>query len=341
MTFKSESLRLKEEKEKKMKILRMLITLLLPVSLFLAGCGKETGTETGPSAQDKLTIYTTVYPLKFFTEEIGKDLVNVKSIYPPGADEHSFEISQKDMMKLADSDLFIYVGLGLEGFVKKAEQTLKNENVTLLAAGEHIQFEDHEDAHEDGHEQDAGHEKEDDGHNHGDIDPHVWIDPVYASDLAKTIKDELVKQLPEKKDQLEENYQVLVEHLDDLNKQFETVIHQAKHKEFIVSHAAYGYWEDRYGIQQISIAGLSSTAEPSQKELQNIISTAKEHDLKYIFFEQNISSKLAETVQTEINATPLILHNLSVLTDDDISNNRTYFTIMEDNLKALEKALNE
>lgn len=353
--FKSESFRLIQKvKENKMKKLRMLILLLLPVSLFLAGCGKETGTEMESPAENKneLTIYTTVYPLQFFAEEIGKELVNVESIYPPGADEHSFEPSQKDMMKLADSDLFIYVGLGLEGFVNKAEQTLKDENVTLLAAGEHIQFDNqgevHEEAHEDDHAEETGHDheeeadhEEEDGHNHGDIDPHVWIDPVYASKLAESIKDELVNQLPENKEQLEENYQVLVKQLDDLHNQFETAIDQAKHKEFIVSHAAYGYWEDRYGIEQISIAGLSSTAEPSQKELQTIISTAKKHDLKYIFFEQNISSKLAEMVQNEINATPLVLHNLSVLTDDDISNNRTYITIMEDNLKALEKALNE
>ena len=90
----------------------------------------------------QLTVYTTVYPLQYFTEVIGGNFVQVKTIYPPGSDEHTFEPSQKDMMKLADSDLFIYVGLGLEGFVEKAKSTLKNEKVTLLAAGEHIHIEE-------------------------------------------------------------------------------------------------------------------------------------------------------------------------------------------------------
>ena len=66
----------------------------------------------------------------------------LETIYPPGSNEHTFDPSQKDMMKLADSDLFIYVGLGLEGFVEKAKSTLKNEKVTLLEAGEHIHIEE-------------------------------------------------------------------------------------------------------------------------------------------------------------------------------------------------------
>ena len=90
----------------------------------------------------QLTVYTTVYPLQYFTESIGGNVVQVETVYPPGSDEHTFDPSQKDMMKLADSDLFIYVGLGLEGFVEKAKSTLENEKVTLLAAGEHIHLEE-------------------------------------------------------------------------------------------------------------------------------------------------------------------------------------------------------
>jgi len=113
----------------------------------------------------------------------------------------------------------------------------------------------------------------------------------------------------------------------------------AKHKEIIVSHAAYGYWEKRYGIKQLSISGLSSSSEPTQRELKQIIKTAQENDLNYVFLEQNVSTKLAEVVRKEIKAEPLYLHNLSVLTDADIKNKRTYFSIMNDNLKALETAL--
>lgn len=316
-------------------MMKKLFTLfLLLVSLALTGCNSgESNNDNANSG--KLQVFTTVYPLQYFTEEIGKEYVDVKTIYPPGSDEHTFEPSQKDMMKLADSDLFIYVGLGLEGFVNKAEQTLKDEEVELLAAGENI----HElnssgtaEAHDSEHE----HNHSDEEHNHSDVDPHVWIDPLYAKELAEAIKDELIIQLPEHKEQIEKNYSALAEKLDLLNSQFKDVVKNAKNKEIIVSHAAYGYWEERYGLKQISISGIVSSSEPTQKQLKEIISEAKEHELKYIFFEQNVSSKLSEIVQGELNAEPLLLHNLSVLTEEDIQNKRTYFTIMKDNLKAIE-----
>lgn len=324
---------------------------IILIATFLAGCQGES-TDTSQE-NDNLSIYTTVYPLQYFTERIGGDLVNVKSIYPNGADEHTYEPSQKDMIDLADSDLFFYIGLGLEGFVSKAEEALKNENVTLVATAEHITFEEHEEesteehAHEETTEEHAeeteeehAHEEEDE-HNHGDVDPHVWLDPVYSISLAEEIKEQLLEKLPDHKEQIEENFVALEKELHQLNDEFTEVTSTAKHKEFLVSHAAFGYWSERYGLEQISVSGLASTNEPTQKELENIIAEAEEHDLHYIFFEQNVSSKLTEIVQKEIGAEPLTLHNLSTLTDEDVKEERTYFTIMKDNIEALQTALNE
>lgn len=312
--------------------------ILLLILITLTGCNsEEQDTAEITTANDKLSVYTTVYPLQYFTKEIGKEYVEVETIYPPGADEHIYEPSQRDMIKLADSDLFIYVGLGLEGFVNKAEQTLTNENVRLLAAGENIKGIEH--GHED--EDDHAHEEEDHEHHHGDVDPHVWIDPIYAKDLAEAIKNELADMLPEHESEFEENYRELASKLDQLNEKFINLAENTTTGKIVVSHAAYGYWEKRYGIEQMSISGLASSSEPTQKELKQIISEAKKHNIKYVFFEQNVNSRLVETVQEEMNAQALQLHNLSVLTDEDIKNERNYFSIMEDNLKALEEALIE
>ena len=316
---------------------------ILGLILILSGCTGEKAEESS----SKTMVYTTVYPLQYFTEQIGGEAIEVKTIYPPGSDEHTFEPSQKDMMKLADSDLFIFIGLGLEGFVDKAKETLKNENVKMVAAGENIEFVhsdvNHDPVHEEEHADEHGAEssEEDHDHNHGDIDPHVWLDPLYSKELAESIKDALVEQMPEKKEHFEKNYSELAQDLDNLHNDFEQTVQNAVHKEFIVSHAAYGYWEERYGLDQISVSGLNSSSEPTQKELQKIIAEAKEHDLKYVFFEQNVSSKLTEILQKEIGAEPLMLHNLSVLTEENITENQTYFTLMEDNLASLKKALNK
>lgn len=310
----------------------------LLIGILLTGCSEAAKEET--DNPEVLQVYTTVYPLQYFTEAIGGENVEVTSIYPPGADEHTFEPSQKDMMKIADADLFFYVGLGLEGFVEKAKGSLENEQVILHGAGEdlHIevpQEEEHDDEHTDEHSEDEEH------HDHGGIDPHVWIDPLYAKELAESIKEQLSKKLPAHSETFEENYLKLAADLDQLDTDFNKLAETAKHNEIIVAHSAYGYWENRYGIHQLSISGLSTTSEPSQKELQNLIKHAKEADLKYVISEQNYQSKLADIVQKELGAKSLTLHNLSVLTKEDIANNETYFSIMEKNLQTLEKALNE
>ncbi|MDF2903820.1 MAG: lipoprotein [Bacillus sp. (in: firmicutes)] len=284
----------------------------------------------------QLTVYTTVYPLQYFTERIGGNFVKVDTIYPPGADEHTFEPTQRDMMNLVDADLFFYVGLGLEGFVDKAKDTLKNEKVEMISTADHISFGDNPPIDQ---EQDSEHAGSTE-HNQS-VDPHVWLDPIYAQELAKSIRDSLVKKMPEQKDTFDKNYQELSKELEKLNQSFESTAQSAKYKEIVVAHAAYGYWEKRYGIKQISISGLSTTNEPSQKKLEEIVSKAKQDHIKYIIFEQNVTSKLTKIVEDEVGAKSLTLHNLSVLTRENIDNKDNYFTIMDKNIQTLNKALND
>jgi zinc transport system substrate-binding protein len=316
-----------------MKKIILILSFLLSFSLLLSACssGKE---PTQTKKKEQLTIYTTVFPLQYFTAQIGGKHVNVKTIYPPGADEHTFEPSQKDMMNLADSDLFFYIGLGLEGFVEKAKGTLKNEHVTMAAAADKLKLPTDSDSHEEEEQEEEHHE------HHGDINPHVWLDPIYSKEMAAVIRDALIKQMPQQKELFNENFQKLSLQLDELNTNFEQTLKTAKHKKVIVTHAAFGYWEKRYGIEQISISGLSTANEPTQKELEKIISLADQEGLHYMLFEQNVQSKLGKIVQKEIGAKALPIHNLAILSEENIKNKETYFSLMNQNLESLKIALN-
>lgn len=321
--------------------------------LFTAACGQK---ETHPQEnndEDKLTIYTTVYPLTYFTERIGGNLVQVKSIYPTGSNEHTFDPTQKDMMNLADADLFFYIGMGLEGFVDNAKKTLANEQVKLIATSNSVSDEElvqeqaheeegtDEDAHED--EDEHGHENEavenHDDHDHGDIDPHLWISPTISIKLAQSIQDSLIEKDPANKETYTKNFDALQTELEALDMKFQEMANNVPNKTFFVSHAAFGYLAGAYGLEQVAIAGLNSQDEPSQKELTEIVELAKEKQIKTILFEQNVSSNLAKVIQSEVGAESGILHNLSVLTEEDIQNEETYFTLMEKNLATLEEAL--
>ncbi|MEW9052109.1 MAG: zinc ABC transporter substrate-binding protein [Neobacillus sp.] len=387
-----------------MKMKFTVSTLILMFSVILSGCGKsETMSEnTDKNEKETLTVYTTIYPLEDFTKKIGGEFVEVQSIYPPNVDAHSYEPTTRDMINLAKSDLFIYSGVGIEGFADKVAETLQKEKVQILKAGEgielvpssdehhhedeeaHAEGEGHEHEGEEAHSEAEGHEHEGDeahsegeghehegeeahseaeghehegehseegeaeshehdeeGHHHGDTDPHVWLDPVLAIQLAENIKLSLSEIMPEHKEEFESNFNQLKSDLEKLDQEFKTTIDASKTKYLLVAHAAYGYWEKRYSIKQIAIAGLSPTQEPSQKELQAIIEESSEHNIHYVIFEQNLAPKIAKIIQDEIGAKSLTLHNLEAITDENMKQKDDYFTIMRKNLETIKIALNE
>lgn len=339
-----------------------LLSLVAVLALFTAACGNNNSTSNESANLDALTVYTTVYPLTYFTERIGGDKVAVKSIYPAGSNEHTFDPTQKDMMALADADLFFYIGLGLEGFVDNAKKTLANEDVSMIATADavsdeelavsKVSEEDHaeeEENTEDTHSEDeestdedehANEEESHDDHEHGEIDPHLWISPQISVNLATSIKDSLIKKDPNNKETYTKNFDELVNDLKQLDADFKEMADASSNKTFFVSHAAFGYLAGTYGLEQVAVAGLNSQDEPSQKELTEIVKLAKSMNIKTILFEQNVSSKLTKVIQNEIGADALTMHNLGVLTPQDVDNKEDYFTLMEQNLETLTKALN-
>lgn len=318
---------------------------MLFLLIFLASCGNKEANELNTENEEQqVKVFTTVYPLQYFAERIGGDYVSVSSIYPAGANEHTFEPTQKDMMALADADLFFYIGLGLEGFVDNAKKTLEQEHVKMVATVDAVSEEQLEES-ADEHTEDSQDHKNDsaenhEGHDHGDVDPHVWMSPKISQSLALSIKDSLVEISPEQQETFEKNYEELIKELQTLDASFEEMAHSAKSKTFFVSHAAFGYIGNTYGLEQLAVAGLNSQDEPSQKELTKLIDLAEEKNINYILFEQNVSSKLTEVIQQEIGAESLVLHNLGVLSKEDINNKETYFTLMNKNLETLKTVLN-
>jgi zinc transport system substrate-binding protein len=312
-----------------MKKLGMLIFAFL--TLFTAACGNN-GSKNDTNA--KLNIYTTIYPLAYFTERIGGKHVDVSSIIPPGADAHTFEPSTKTMVEMTEGDAFVYNKSESDEFSSKVADTLAEEEVPVIDAAKGVIF--HPMEEQDFHEDESSHDEHED---HGSLDPHIWLDPILAEQLADNIYNGLVKLKPEAKKDFKENLESLKNDLKELDAAFKEKIANAPKKSFIVSHAAYGYWAERYGLEQIAISGLSPSHEPSQQQIQNIIENAKKENVHYILFEENVNNKVAGMIKREVGAESLTLHNLETLTESDIKKDRDYLSIMKQNIDTLSKAL--
>lgn len=330
-----------------MKPTYYLLALILVFSSFLAACG---GTEEEPEEVvtdddshveetiEPLEVFTTIFPLEDFANKIGGEFVEVTNLVPVGADAHTFEPTPREMIDVAEGDVFIYNGAGLEGFADALIETLEGEDILIVQAStgiDLIDFDDHGHEHDhDGDDHDHGHH-----HHHHDEDPHVWLDPILAITLAENVKDALVELMPEQEDLFTNNFDSLKEELEQIDAEFQEMVDAASKNTFIVSHAGYGYWKERYGLEQIGISGISPTQEPSQREIEDIISHAEENELKHIMFEQSIPTQIAEVVKDEVGAEALYLHNLEALVQEDVDNNEDYLSLMRRNIEALETAL--
>lgn len=110
-------------------------------------------------------------------------------------------------------------------------------------------------------------------------------------------------------------------------------------KEFITQHTAFGYLAKEYGLKQVPIAGLSPDQEPSAASLAKLKTYAKEHNVKVIYFEEIASSKVADTLASEIGAKTKVLNTLEGLSKEEQDKGLGYIDIMKQNLDALKDSL--
>lgn len=196
---------------------------------------------------------------------------------------------------------------------------------------------DHDEADHD-HEGEEAHSHD---HDHGGLDPHVWLSPAMAIQQVRNIEKGLSEAAPEHKEAFKVNADAYVAKLEALDKEFQEGLKDSLRKDFITQHAAFSYLAKQYGLTQVPIAGLSPEQEPSAAQMAEIIEFAKAHNVKTIFFETLVSSKVADTIATELGAKSAVLNPIEGLTEEDIAGGSDYLSLMRQNLEALKAALNE
>ncbi|UUZ94285.1 metal ABC transporter substrate-binding protein [Paenibacillus sp. P25] len=305
-------------------------SLLLVISLLLSACGKPRPT----LVNGKMNIVASFYPLYDFASKIGGNHVNVINLVPAGVEPHDWSPKSKDIQNLTKSDLLLYLGAGFEGWVKDTLDSLpKDAKVTPVETSKGITF--MKAVEEEEH---ASHGTGKD-HQEGANDPHVWLSPVNAKIIAGNIKDALVKADAAHQADYEANFKRLSDQLDQLDNKFRTQLAPAPNKDIVVTHQAFAYLAKEYGLTEKPIMGLSPDAEPTSQDMKDILGFIKTNHVKYIFFEELVSDKLAKTLAKDAGVQTMVLNPLEGLTEEQSKKGADYLSIMEDNLNNLIKAL--
>ncbi|WP_027408494.1 metal ABC transporter substrate-binding protein [Anoxybacteroides tepidamans] len=307
--------------------------LIIPLIIFLmlvSGCSHATEIEGKKDARGtkKLHIVTTFYPMYYFAKKVAGNLADVDLLIPNGVEPHDWEPTAKDMAIIQDSDVFIYNSRYFETWTEKVLNSIDRSNLKIVEASKGIELID-------GISEEGENHKE----NTASKDPHVWLSPVLASQEVDNITKALEQKDPKNKEQYEKNAAVFKSQLADLDRLYKKTINEAKKKEFVTQHAAFGYLAKQYGITQIPIAGLSPDVEPSLSKLTELTELMKKKNIKVIYFEGLVSSKVAQTLANEIGAKTEVLNPLEGLTKEDQKKGLDYIGVMKKNLDALKLSL--
>ena len=315
------------------------------VSAILAGCKPEAQKQEGASDnkdQKKLSIVASFYPMYDFAKRIAGDYAEVTCLVPAGTEPHDWEPSSKDMKTIQEADFLIYNGAGMEHWVKDVLDGLgsgtklvaveTSKDVKLLELEE-------EDDHDHDHEEKKDDHDHDHDHDHGGTDPHVWLSPLNAKIQMKNICDALSEKDSEHKTEYAANLDKANADFDTLDSEFHKGLDSLPNKTIVVSHQAFGYLCEAYGLTQMPIEGVEADAEPNAQEMKEITEFVKEHNVKVIFTEELVSPKVAQAIAEATGARVEELNPLEGLTDEELKAGEDYLSVMRDNLKALEGAL--
>ncbi len=322
------------------------------------------------SAQDApLKVVATTTIIADVARHVGGDSVEVTALVPPDADTHAFEPSPEDAVLVAEADVLLVNGAGLEAFLSgllesagEVEPVVVSNGIEILALGEHgHQREEHEgeEAHaeaeivgvlgqegvcEEHHEAEATAEAHEDEHEHGSCDPHVWTDPRNAIIWVGNIAEAFAEADPANADTYQANAAAYVEQLEAVDAEVEEILSiiPAERRILVTNHEFFGYFAHRYEFEVVGavITGGGTLSEPDPQALAELISLIEAEGVPAIFAEVSANPQLAEVVASETGiavVTTLYSESLSE-TDGPAS---TYLDYMRYNAQTIADALSD
>jgi zinc transport system substrate-binding protein len=303
-------------------MLRRLSALAAAGTLALAAGACATDSAANDDAS--LEVVAAFYPLEFVAERVGGEHASVSNLASPGVEPHDLELTPSQVADLGQADLVVY----LSGFQPAVDEAVaQNAGDAVLDLAEVVPL--LEATVPDEH-------AEEEGDDHGDLDLHVWLDPVRMASFAGELAAELGARDPDHAAEYTANAEVLGEELAALDSEYADGLAGCERREIVVSHAAFGYLADRYDLAQIAITGLSPEEEPTPQRLEEVIHEAEETGATTIFFEVLVSPEVAEVIADQVGADTAVLDPIEGLapgSDED------YLSLMRNNLDALRAAL--
>jgi zinc transport system substrate-binding protein len=299
--------------------LTLLVALAALATVSLSGCSSDAG------ADDGVTVAAGFYPLEWVAERVGGTAIHVVGLTDPGVEPHDLEPTLARTRELAGADLvLIEHGLqpALDDAVEQNAQgtVLDVTDVVHLHPAEHVEAEGAEEGED---------------HDHGEEDPHFWLDPTLLADVGDAVAADLADLDPDNASTYAANAAELRNELAGVDQEFSAGLADCERHVIVSSHDAFGYWV-KYGIEVAPVAGLTPDAEPTPAGLARLQQLIRKEGITTVFNERLASPKLTESLANDLGLRTAVLDPIEGLTSDD--SDEDYLSLMRENLAALQEA---
>jgi zinc transport system substrate-binding protein len=267
-------------------LLSLLLTLFIPVA-----------------AATELKVLTSITPIQLIASEILADVAQPEVLLPPGASPHQYSLRPSDVRKVKQADLIFWIGPELERFLEK---TLSKTDATVLSFLEAEEMHQEEAEHENKSEHGSSHQESEDnllasshqhdGHDHGGTDPHIWLDPMHALEMAEIIRDEAIKAAPDKTLLLEQNYAEFAAGLLEKDQLIMAQLAPFNERGFVVFHDAYSRFVKRYNLKQLGAVTINPSRKAGARHLSELREAVIKSKAVCIFSEPQFSGSILKTI---------------------------------------------
>jgi zinc/manganese transport system substrate-binding protein len=278
-------------------------------------------------AAGKLKAVASFSILADLVKQVGGEHVDVSAIVGPDGDAHVFQPSPLDAKAVADAQLVVINGLGLEGWTARLIQSSGTKAPVVVASKGVRPLQG---------------EGEDKAGNLGKPDPHAWQSIANAKIYVANIRDGLIAADRADRAAFDANAQTYLAKLDQLEAEVKAAIASIplENRKIITTHDAFGYFARAYGMSFIAPQGVSTETEPSAKDVAKIIRQIKAQHIPAVFLENISDDRLMQQVARETGA-----RIGDKLYSDALSKPgagaATYLDMMRNNIAAFTKALRE
>lgn len=264
-------------------------------------------------AKSGIKVAATIFPLYDMVRNVAGDRIETILILPPGASPHTFEITVPVVKKMQDAKLIFAIGYGIDDWIANVREVIPDARVFIPSEGIPLRKSVEEEE--------------------GGIDPHYWLSIPNAEVMAGNIAKELGKVDPENSGYYLARAENYVGELKEADTEVRSLFGDLRSRDIVTMHDAWYYFAEEYGLTVRGSFEPSPGKEPTQKDLIRLTDLIREHHIKTVFSEPQLSSESLKPFLKDLGI------SLAILDPEGSAETASYIDLMRYNANIVHDAL--